>query len=70
MLNLLYDYIQRSLPEDGRLHTSAGLAKKVSPEGRLLPFYGNTLVFLLPEGVRSPWRNWRRRWGKIPSLTA
>ena len=53
MLNLLYDYIQRSLPEDGRLHTSAGLAKKVSPEGRLLPFYGNTLVFLLPEGVRS-----------------
>ena len=53
MLNTLDDYISRSLPESGGFQTAPGLALKVDAEGRFLPFYGNTVVFLLPEGVKA-----------------
>lgn len=53
MLNTLDDYISRSLPESGGFQTAPGLALKVDVEGRFLPFYGNTAVFLLPEGVKA-----------------
>ena len=45
MINTLNDYYQNSVPEV--LETSAGLREKVNSEGSLLPFPGNTVVFLL-----------------------
>lgn len=51
MLNLLYDYIENSLPE-GELITSPGLRAKADETGRLLPFEGNTVVFLLDDEVK------------------
>ena len=53
MLNTLDDYICRSLPESGSLRTNPNLGLKVDGAGRFLPFYGNTAVFLLPDGVKS-----------------
>ena len=51
MLNLLEDYISRSLPEYGEFQTNPNLLKKVDRDGNFLPFYGNTVVFLLDDGV-------------------
>ena len=48
MLNLLYGYIENSLPE-GKLTTSPGLRAKVDDAGAFLPFEGNTVVFLLSD---------------------
>ena len=52
MLNLLEDYISRSLPEQGEFQTNPNLLKKVDWDGNFLPFYGNTMVFLLDDGVK------------------
>lgn len=52
MLNLLYGYIENSLPEDS-LETRPGLRAKVSEGGSLLPFAGNTTVFLLEYAARA-----------------
>lgn len=52
MLNLLKDYICDSLPE-GYLETGTNLLQKVDPQGHYLPFYGNTLVFLLDDTLRA-----------------
>ena len=53
MLNLLHDYIWRSLPEEGDFVTNPNLTKKVGQDGAFLPFVGNTTVFLLdPETKR------------------
>lgn len=52
MLNLLEDYISRSLPEQGEFQTNPNLLKKVDWDGNFLPFYGNTVVFLLDDGVK------------------
>ena len=49
MLNILEDYISRSMPEWGDFETSPGLRRKVNEQGELLPFLGNTTVFLLEE---------------------
>ena len=49
MLNILEDYISRSMPERGDFETSPGLRRKVNEQGELLPFLGNTTVFLLEE---------------------
>lgn len=48
MLNLLYGYIENSLPS-GSLSTSQGLRAKVNEAGEFLPFIGNTVVFLLSD---------------------
>lgn len=52
MLNTLDDYIWRSLPEDGDFCTSPGLAAKVDASGRILPYAGNTTVFLVDEAAK------------------
>ena len=45
MINTLSDYYSHSIP--GVLTTSKGLGDKVDSNGKLLPFPGNTVVFLL-----------------------
>lgn len=52
MLNLLSDYIRSSLPDTGALATNSNLCKKVGEDGQFLPFYGNTVVFLLEETTK------------------
>ena len=39
---------QDSLPHDGPLTTKPLLVEKVAPNGDLLPFFGNTMIFDLP----------------------
>ncbi len=44
------DGFQRdSLPHDGWLFTKPLLMEKVAPDGTLLPFFGNTMIFDLPK---------------------
>lgn len=57
MLNLLDGYIQNSLPEQGDFYTNPNLCKKVDDFGHFLPFYGNTVVFLLDDGTRNRLQN-------------
>lgn len=52
MLNLLKEYIPHSLPELGDFNTRPSLEMKVSPDGTLLPFHGDTTVFLLDEDTK------------------
>lgn len=53
MLNLLYDYIQNSLPCDREFVTNPNLSKKVDINRRFVPFEGNTVVFLLNDETKS-----------------
>ena len=53
MINLLEDYIHASLPGVGNFSTNPSLEKKVSKTGKLLPFYGNTTVFLLDREAKT-----------------
>lgn len=53
MINLLEDYIHASLPGAGNFSTNPSLEKKVSKTGKLLPFYGNTTVFLLDREAKT-----------------
>ncbi len=41
-----------SLPHDGWLTTNPLLTEKVAPDGALLPFFGNTMIFDLPADVQ------------------
>lgn len=41
-----------SLPHDGWLATKPLLVEKVAPDGTLLPFFGNTVIFDLPADVQ------------------
>lgn len=50
MLNILYDHFPHSVSE--YLETAPGLLAKVSPQGQLLPFSGNTVVFLLRQETK------------------
>lgn len=52
MINLLEDYISRSLPEWGDFSTNPNLSKKVNQTGDFLPFYGNTIVFDLESDTK------------------
>lgn len=52
-INTLDDYIWRSLPEWGGFETNPNLGKKADSDGNLLPFRGNTVVFLLDDGTRA-----------------
>ncbi|MBQ7111493.1 MAG: DUF1868 domain-containing protein [Thermoguttaceae bacterium] len=49
MIHTLKDYISDSMPQTGGFTTNANLVKKVDANGKLLPFYGNTVVFLLDD---------------------
>ncbi|MBQ3215661.1 MAG: hypothetical protein IJB11_06060, partial [Oscillospiraceae bacterium] len=51
MINILSDYYPDSIPEV--LTTSGGLAEKVDAVGNLLPFPGNTVVFLLDDRIKA-----------------
>ncbi len=53
MLNLLKGYIENSLPMQGDLVTRPGLRDKVAENGQLLPFTGNTAVFLLDADTKN-----------------
>lgn len=53
MLNILRGYIENSLPPAGNLQTQPGLNAKVGADGTLLPFVGNTVVFLLDEKTKA-----------------
>jgi hypothetical protein len=57
MINTLDDYITCSLPQWGDFTTNPNLRKKVDEEGNLLPFVGNTVVFLLDEDTKEQLRN-------------
>lgn len=53
-INTLDDYVWRSMPQSGGFETNPNLRKKVDEQGKLLPFGGNTVVFLLdPETCRA-----------------
>lgn len=52
MINTLKDYISDSLPQTGGFTTNANLVKKVDESGKLLPFFGNTVVFLLDDETK------------------
>lgn len=52
MINTLKDYIRDSLPREGRFVTNANLRKKVDERGALLPFFGNTVVYLLDDATK------------------
>ena len=56
MINTLDDYICRSLPQWGDFTTNPNLRKKVDDAGNLLPFLGNTVVFLLDDGTKAKLR--------------
>ena len=52
MINILEDYIFRSLPEEGDFSTNPNLTKKVNHFGEFLPFFGNTVVFELRDETK------------------
>lgn len=52
MINTLDDYICRSLPQWGDFTTNPNLRRKVDDEGNLLPYMGNTVVFLLERDTK------------------
>ena len=56
MINTLDDYITCSLPQWGDFTTNPNLRKKVDEEGNLLPFLGNTVVFLLDDDTKESLR--------------
>ena len=56
MINTLDDYICRSMPQWGDFTTNPNLRKKVDDKGNLLPFLGNTVVFLLDDDTKEKLR--------------
>lgn len=52
MIDLLEHYISQSLDKCKSFTTNQNLKQKVSPEGRFLPYYGNTVVFDLSEDTK------------------
>ena len=50
MIDVLFPYCTDSVPE--RLITAPGLADKVDDGGKLRPYPGNTVVFLLDDGTK------------------
>lgn len=57
MINILEDYIYRSLPEWETFSTNPNLEKKVDITGAFQPFYGNTVVFDLSEKTKQVLQN-------------
>lgn len=51
MINILYDYIRNSLPGDW-FSTNGHLTDKVAEDGKLLPFFGNTVVYTLDDNTK------------------
>lgn len=57
MINILEDYIYRSLPECETFSTNPNLEKKVDKTGIIQPYYGNTVVFDLREETKQVLQN-------------
>ena len=53
MISLLEGYIQDSLPYGEDLFTHPSLTDKVDQNGRIIPYHGNTTVFLLSEDTKA-----------------
>ena len=51
MIDILSDYIWRSLPERDFV-TNPNLEKKVTETGKMRPYQGNTTIFLLNEKTK------------------
>lgn len=51
MINILEDYIWRSIPDEA-FHTNQNLRKKADESGKILPYKGNTVVFLLDDDTK------------------
>lgn len=56
MINTLDEYICSSMPQWGEFTTNPNLKKKVDAGGNLLPFVGNTVVFLLDDDTKEKLR--------------
>ena len=56
MINTLDDYVCNSMPQWGDFTTNPNLRKKVDDKGNLLPFVGNTVVFLLDDDTKEQLR--------------
>ena len=56
MINTLDDYISNSMPQWGAFTTNPNLRKKVDENGELLPYLGNTVVFLLDSDTKEKLR--------------
>ncbi|MBQ8496787.1 MAG: hypothetical protein IJ489_04935 [Clostridia bacterium] len=52
MINLLSDYIWQSLPQYAPFETNPNLRKKVTDDGKMRSYRGNTAVFLLDDGTK------------------
>ena len=48
-----------SLPHEGALTTKPLLVEKVAPDGTLRPFFGNTMIFDLPQAVQLQIAHWQ-----------
>lgn len=57
MINTLDEYVCSSMPQWGDFTTNPNLCKKVDAAGDLLPFVGNTVVFLLDNGTKEQLRH-------------
>ena len=56
------DGFQRdSLPHEGPFTTKPLLVEKVAPDGGLRPFFGNTMIFDLPQDVQLQFAAWQVR---------
>ena len=51
-LNRINSFNQNSLPKDCDMQTNPNLFKKVDNNGKLLEYFGNTIIFCLPEEVK------------------
>ncbi|MBQ2953795.1 MAG: hypothetical protein IJE07_09615 [Clostridia bacterium] len=45
-------FMHDSLPREGGFLTREPLREKVAPDGRMLPFFGNTMIYDLPDAVK------------------
>ena len=45
-------FMHDSLPREGSFITREPLKEKVAPDGRMLPFFGNTMIYDLPDAVK------------------
>ena len=45
-------FMYDSLPREGGFVTREPLREKVGPDGRMLPFFGNTMIYDLPDAVK------------------
>lgn len=46
-------FMRDSLPHEGAFITRESLKVKVAPDGRMLPFFGNTMIYDLPDAAKT-----------------